>query len=37
MNLAQGMALLQQIEARNETPASAGASLVTSAAIALRR
>ena len=35
MNLAQGMALLQQIEARNEAPA--GATMVTKTAFALRR
>jgi hypothetical protein len=36
MNLAQGMALLRQIEARNEAPAPAGATLVTTA-LALSR
>jgi hypothetical protein len=37
MNLAQGMALLHQIEARNQAPAQSGSSLVTSTTFALRR
>lgn len=37
MNLAQGMALLQQIEASNQAPAQSGQSQATSAAFTLRR
>ena len=37
MNLAQGMALLQQIEARNQAPTQSGSSLIISTAFALRR
>ena len=37
MNLAQGMALLEQIEARNQAPSPAGASLVSKTAFTLHR